>query len=136
MDLIYSKVEEGLLLHVVFKLSDFKDGRENLISPEEFIQCSALKLPFGTTFKPHRHITREITDIRTPQESWHVIRGVVKCTFYDIDDAVISEPILYAGDTSFTLMGGHTYTILQDNTFVLEYKTGPYYGQELDKIFI
>ena len=28
------------------------------------------------------------------------------------------------------------YTILEDNTIVYEYKTGPYEGQELDKKFI
>ena len=54
----------------------------------------------------------------------------------DIDDKIIATPILEAGDASFTLEGGHTYEILEDNTIVYEYKTGPYEGQEFDKEFI
>ena len=54
----------------------------------------------------------------------------------DIDDNIIAEPILKEGDASFTLYGGHTYEILEDNTLVYEYKTGPYEGQKLDKVFI
>jgi hypothetical protein len=65
-----------------------------------------------------------------------VIRGSVKCIFYDLDNTIIAEPILKAGDASFTLYGGHTYLILEDDTIVYEYKTGPYEGQKLDKTFI
>ena len=90
----------------------------------------------GKTFKPHKHIFKERTQNVIAQESWVVIRGSVKCTFYDIDDSIVAEPILNSGDASFTLEGGHTYTILQDNTLVYEYKTGPYEGQSLDKIFL
>jgi hypothetical protein len=62
-------------------------------------------------------------------------KGSVKCIFYDIDD-IIATPILKAGDASFTLYGGHTYQILEDDTIVYEYKTGPYEGQKLDKVFL
>ena len=91
----------------------------------------------GKTFDPHKHIVknRHYTE-QIAQESWVIIRGSVKCTLYDIDDKIIAEPILKVGDASFTLYGGHTYTILEDNTIVYEYKTGPYEGQELDKKFI
>ena len=60
----------------------------------------------------------------------------VRCKFYDIDDKLIAEPILEPGDASFTLHGGHTYEILEEDTIVYEYKTGPYEGQTLDKVFI
>ena len=32
--------------------------------------------------------------------------------------------------------GGHTYEILEEDTIVYEYKTGPYEGQSLDKTFL
>jgi hypothetical protein len=35
-----------------------------------------------------------------------------------------------------TFRGGHNYLILEDDTIVYEYKTGPYLGQELDKVFL
>ena len=91
----------------------------------------------GKTFLPHKHITKDRHyPEQIAQESWVIIKGSVKCIFYDIDDNIIAEPILKEGDASFTLYGGHTYEILEDNTLVYEYKTGPYEGQKLDKVFI
>ena len=63
-------------------------------------------------------------------------RGAVECIFYDLDDTELARSILKPGDASFTLEGGHNYLILEDNTVVYEYKTGPYEGQEYDKVFI
>jgi cupin fold WbuC family metalloprotein len=136
MGKIYSKVEEGKLLHIINRLSEI-EGRTEAVPEDNFIQCATLKMEKGKTFPPHKHITK---DRRYPeqiaQESWVVIKGSVKCIFYDIDDTIIATPILQAGDASFTLYGGHTYEILEDDTIVYEYKTGPYEGQKLDKTFI
>ena len=55
---------------------------------------------------------------------------------YDIDDKLLDEQILFPGDCSMTFEGGHTYTMLEDETIVYEYKTGPYEGQKLDKEFL
>ena len=136
MEKIYSKVNSDILLHVIVRESDIEPGRVDIISEENFMQCSMLNLDNGKTFKPHKHIWKERTRNIIAQESWHIIKGKVKCIFYDIDDTIIAEPILNAGDTSFTLQGGHNYLILEDDTKVLEYKTGPYEGQENDKTFI
>ena len=51
-------------------------------------------------------------------------------------DTIIETPILEVGDCSMTFRGGHTYEILEDDTVVYEYKTGPYKGIENDKVFI
>jgi hypothetical protein len=140
MEIIYSKVKEGTVLHIIrrlFEIENQSNFRADLISPENFIQCSSLKLEKGRTFRPHKHIFKKRTHKKQiAQESWIVVRGRVQCTFYDIDDSIIAEPILCAGDASFTILGGHTYTILDDDTLVYEYKTGPYEGQENDKIFL
>jgi cupin fold WbuC family metalloprotein len=90
----------------------------------------------GTTFKPHKHIWKGRNRNEIAQESWIVIQGSVECIFYDVDDKILTTEVLYVGDASFTLEGGHNYVILEDNTLVYEYKTGPYEGQEFDKIFI
>jgi hypothetical protein len=136
MEKIYSKIKKDVLLHVVVRGNDIKEGREDLIPEENFIQCSTLKLNKNKTFKPHKHIWKERTGKKIAQESWIVIKGSVKCIFYDLDDNIISEPILYSGDASFTLEGGHNYLILEDDTIIYEYKTGPYEGQIFDKTFI
>ena len=137
MEKYYSKVQPDLLLHIVFRFQDFANSRVDIIEPDNFLQCAALRLTEGETFRPHKHIAREVTDLdRKAQESWMVIRGVIECTFYDIDDTILDRIVIKEGDASFTLHGGHTYTVLEDNTFVMEYKSGKYEGQAKDKIFI
>ena len=133
---IYSKVNPKKLLHIIVKKEDLIPGRVEVVPEDNFIQCALLNMKEGKTFRPHRHIFKERTRDVIAQESWIVVQGKVKCTFYDLDDNIIAEPILTPGDASFTLEGGHTYTILEDNTLVYEYKTGPYEGQKLDKTFI
>ena len=134
---IYSKTQPGLLLHVINKLSEIQ-GRTEIIPEDNFLQCATLELRKNKTFPPHYHIKKERHyKEQIAQESWVVIKGKVKCILYDIDNkTILATPVLEPGDASFTLYGGHTYEILEDNTIVYEYKTGPYEGQALDKEFI
>jgi hypothetical protein len=136
MEKIYSKIDPDKLLHIVVRKEDILPGRQDIVPEENFIQCSILNMPKDKTFKPHKHIWKERTRNVIAQESWIVIRGRVQCTFYDLDDSIIATPVLEVGDASFTLEGGHNYLILEDDTLVYEYKTGPYEGQALDKTFI
>jgi hypothetical protein len=136
MEKIYSKVDPNKLLHIITRKEEIKSGRVDIVPEENFIQCSMLNLEKDKTFKPHKHIWKERTRNVIAQESWIVIQGSVKCILYDIDDTIIYEPILYPGDASFTLEGGHNYLILEDDTLVYEYKTGPYEGQTFDKTFL
>ena len=132
----YSKINHDKLLHIVVRKEDLIPGRVEVVPENNFIQCALLNMEKDKTFKPHKHIWKERTRNVIAQESWIVVQGKVKCTFYDLDNEILVEPILGPGDTSFTLEGGHTYTILEDDTLVYEYKTGPYEGQKLDKLFI
>ena len=136
MEKIYSKIDSNKLLHIIVRKEEITPGRQDIVPEENFIQCSVLNMEKGKTFRPHKHIWKERTRNVIAQESWIVIQGSVKCIFYDIDNNIIAEPILYPGDASFTLEGGHNYLILEDNTLVYEYKTGPYEGQALDKTFL
>lgn len=134
MEKIYSKIQKETLLHIIYRLSDV-DGRTNVVPDNEFLQLASIQMNEGQTFKAHKHIAHDkVTDIA--QESWVVIKGSVKCILYDLDDSIIAEPIINQGDCSLTFRGGHNYLILEDDTIVYEYKTGPYLGQELDKTFI
>jgi mannose-6-phosphate isomerase-like protein (cupin superfamily) len=136
MEKIYSKIDPTKLLHVIVRKENLTPGRVEVINEDQFIQCALLNMEKGKTFKSHKHIWKERTRNVIAQESWIVIQGSVKCIFYDIDDQIIATPILYPGDASFTLEGGHNYEILENDTLVYEYKTGPYEGQQLDKQFI
>ena len=133
---IYSKINPERLLHIVCQTRFLDAHRHDLVDDEQFLQLAVLKYEKGKTFKPHKHIFKEVPSQSIAQESWAVVNGKVKAIFYDEDDTIIGERILNAGDLSITLFGGHNYEILEDDTLVLEYKTGPYYGQSLDKVFV
>ena len=137
MEKFYSKIKPDTLLHLIHRMGDFTQGRLNVVNDDQFIQCAALNFNEGVTFKPHRHLIKRIVrEGYIAQESWIVIKGSVMCVFYDLDNTVLAKPVLQVGDASFTLQGGHTYVILEDDTMVYEMKTGPYEGQEKDKMFI
>ena len=134
MDKYYSRVN-GELIHLVNRCKDIT-GRTDIAPEKEFLQLATLKMEKGKTFRPHKHIWKAGESECIAQESWVVIQGQVKVTMFDIDDSIIATPILGPGDCSMTFQGGHTYEILDDDTIVYEYKTGPYKGQDNDKTFI
>jgi cupin fold WbuC family metalloprotein len=136
MKIIYSRIDHQKILHIVVRQSEFTEPRQDLLGTENVLQCSALRLSKGTTFRPHQHLWKRGPEMVIAQESWVVISGEVKCHFFDTDGKHLCDEVLLPGDASFTLEGGHTYTSLTDNTFVYEYKTGPYEGQRLDKVFL
>lgn len=132
----YSSTNPDILLHIVCNTADINDARTDVVDDDEFLQLAILKLPQGKTFVPHKHIYKEVPSVAIAQESWVVLKGSVLAIFYDLNDEVIAKQVLQSGDVSITLNGGHNYEILEEDTLVLEYKTGPYYGQKLDKVFI
>jgi hypothetical protein len=133
---IYSKLDLNKLLHIINRFEEIAERKD--ISPEEqFLQMSSMKLSAGKSFKPHKHIIKSVlTTENITQESWVVIQGAVKITLYDLDDTVIATEIIKKGDSSITFAGGHGYEILEDDTVIYEYKTGPYLGQHMDKTFL
>ena len=137
MHKIYSNVEPNTLLHIIHRKEDFINSREDIIPAENFLQLATLRMENKKTFRPHKHIWKQPDSKQIiAQESWVVISGKVKCLFYDLDDTLLASPVLEPGDCSITLQGGHTYEILSGDTLVYEYKTGPYRGQENDKVFL
>tara|TARA_X000000950_G_C13730764_1_gene584193 strand:+ start:453 stop:860 length:408 start_codon:yes stop_codon:yes gene_type:complete len=132
MQKVFSKINKDLL-HIYIK-SNFKSGREDIISPDNFLQLSTLSLDKSQSFQPHQHIWKDVNYKKTiAQESWVIIEGSVKVDYYDTDGSFISSCILTKGDCTVTLKGGHNYTSLEKNTLVYEFKTGPYEGVEKDK---
>ena len=133
---IYSKMVPNMLCHMVLRKKEIVEERTDIISAENFLQLSTLNMPKGKTFRPHKHIWKPGEEEVIAQESWVVIEGMVKVSFFDTDGQLLEDIILHPGDSSITLQGGHTYLSMRDNTKVYEYKTGPYKGQKLDKVFL
>ena len=134
---IYSALDPTKLLHIIMRKAEIQQGRVDLVPSDEFIQCAAIRQPKGTTYKPHRHIVQERNEPEwIAQEGWVVISGLVQVVLYDLDNTILHTDILEPGDISVTLLGGHTYKFMADDSIVYEYKVGKYLGQEKDKTFI
>ena len=142
MKKIYSKQDPQKLLHIICRRDELEFsekiewGRVDVAPEDQFLQVAAIQMNAGKTFKPHRHIWKNGEERVIAQESWVVISGAVKATLYDLAATIIAEEQLKAGDLSMTFQGGHNYLATEPNTFVYEFKTGPYKGIENDKTFI
>ena len=135
MKKIYSKVKEDCLLLTLNRKEDISTSRTDLSPANEYLQCATKNLTKGMKFKPHRHneLIRK-TDIT--QEAWVFLSGKVRAKFYDLDESLILDTELGAGDCAIVFKAGHGFEVLEDNTIIYEFKTGPYFGQEADKSFI
>ena len=129
---IYSAIKTEKLLHVILKKEDVTKERTNVVEAQEFLQFAAMKLPKGDIALPHKHVACDKTATIT-QESWVIIQGKIKVILYDINDEILAEEVLLPGDCNITLYGAHAYEILEEDTIIYEYKTGPYQGIEKDR---
>ena len=134
MEQIYSKINKEVIAVINRRSSIVKD-RLNLCDASEYLQVAAKKLDNKTSFVPHRHkILKRETD-RT-QEAWVFLSGSVLVKLYDLDNSLIVETVLSAGDCVVVFKAGHAFEVLEDDTILYEFKTGPYYGVEKDKEII
>lgn len=131
---IFSKAEPNELLHIVFCNDDWEQGRMDLCDPGEGLQVGLLSLDGYQSFRPHQHKERP-REIQRTQESWVIIRGIIKAHYYDTNGERLESWYLIPGCGTITLKGGHTYESLSDQSQVIEFKTGPYDAQN-DKEFI
>ena len=135
VDKVYSKVQSDCLLFSVVKMENIGRDRVDLSPEQEPLQVACKKINSGVKFKAHKHnpLHRQ-TEIT--QEAWVFLRGKVKAKFYDLDDSLIDERILQAGDCAVVFRAGHAFEVLEDDTLLYEFKNGPYFGVEKDKTFL
>jgi hypothetical protein len=132
---VYSRIDPKVLLFVINRRDDISHDRSDLSPGEEYLQCATKQLTKGTTFAPHRH-NELIRETNITQEAWVFLQGRVAARFWDTDDELIYETELGAGDAAIVFRGGHSFEVLEEDTILYEFKTGPYYGVEKDKTYI
>ena len=128
---IYSNQHPDQLLATVFNIDRLDVPRYNAADEHEILQVSAIQLAQGRVVKPHQHLPAERNTVGT-QESWILWQGRVQVKLYDLDQVLVKEFELGAGDCMVLYRGGHSFTVLDNNTKLIEIKNGPYYGSEHD----
>lgn len=131
---IYSKT--GVLLNVICSVSDLYEGtnRIDVTAPAESLQLGIMRGTAGKVFAPHKHLDKVVGDVHV-QEAFVVMKGKAQVRIFDLDDTPIGDYTINEGDVTILLAGGHSLMLEEDSIFY-EFKTGPYEGQEKDKIWI
>ena len=129
---IYSKIKKKKLLHVFFRFNK-NINRVNLSPEKEYLQASIVKFKDKKVVGSHHHLNHPIVFKKRPiQESWILIKGKAKITFFDTNRKILKTFVMKPGDISISFGGGHKLEILNKNTIIYEYKTGPYKGSKKD----
>ena len=129
---IYSKIKKKKLLHVFFRFNK-NINRVNLSPEKEYLQASIVKFKDKKVVGSHHHLNHPIVFKKRPiQESWILIKGKAKITFFDTNRKILKNFVMKPGDISISFGGGHKLEILNKNTIIYEYKTGPYKGSKKD----
>ena len=125
---------DGFVCAIFHKREDWQEGLDFLTSNEDYIQVSTWLYNEGRRLKEHQHIpnSRKIT---LTQETIVVLNGEIQVDLYEKDNLYHSEKLVQ-GDLAILLKGGHGYSILTDNTRIVEIKNGPFVSVEKDKILI
>jgi hypothetical protein len=76
--------------------------------------------------RTHRHDSSGERIVKGFNELFYVERGRVMAYIYDNWDRPWTKVELEQGDILVQLSGGHGFEVLEDDTTVLEVKTGPY----------
>ncbi|MDR0373378.1 MAG: hypothetical protein LBI79_07485 [Nitrososphaerota archaeon] len=125
-------VNDGLLLAVIIRDSDWSKGLTFVSSENDFQQVGMWNYDKGKVLEPHVHLLKPRMISRT-QEVLFLKEGALRASIFTEDEKFLKTIDLHKGDTMILLAGGHGYEILEDNTKVLEVKNGPYLGAIEDR---
>lgn len=126
----------GELLGVIDNFNNFKEGLSFYGKESDFIQVATFKYNKNSVLGDHRHIHRPGESVIKTQEILCVWKGAVELRVFDLNDSLIKKHALHSGDFYICFNGGCGYVVLEDETFLLEAKTGPFPGSSLDRVLI
>jgi hypothetical protein len=125
-------VKDGLLLARHILPGDFRKGLAFYSQDQEFLQIGTWRYDQGKQLCAHIHnvVPREI---RRTHEVAIVIQGAMAARIFDEERELVETVTVRRGEMLILMNGGHDYTILEDDTRILEIKNGPFLGREIDK---
>ena len=122
---IRSSVDDSIILSIISGKDDIKDGLHFYGTKNDFIQVGGFKYSSGKVLRNHTHINRKRKSIKT-QEIMVVLSGECIARVYDINDILVHQAVLRDGQFIIVYNGGIGFTIVDDDTIMIEAKNGPY----------
>jgi hypothetical protein len=129
---ITSWIDKDVVLAKYIPSECWKDGLDFHSNNNEFVQVGTWKYNAGKQLLAHIHNEVERTVNRT-HEVLYVRNGKLVAYIFDLDGKLVTDIEMQTGDTLILLECGHGYTILRDDTQVLEVKNGTYLGADIDR---
>lgn len=126
-------IKDGKILARHILQEDIKPGLISFSNDNEFLQVVAWgHYEKGKYLQDHWHNEFERSATRT-YEAVYVIKGAIEARIFDLDLVPVETFPVKQGEILILLESAHGYTILEDDTTVLEIKNGPFMGVEKDK---
>ena len=126
-------VKNGKILARHILQEDIKPGLISFSNDNEFLQVVAWgHYEKGKYLQDHWHNGFERSAART-YEAVYVVKGAIEARIFDLDLVPVETFAVKQGEILILLESAHGYTILEDDTTVLEIKNGPFMGVEKDK---
>lgn len=126
-------VKDGKVLARHITPDDIKPGLISLTNDDEFLQVVAWgHYEKGKYLQDHWHNAFERTAVRT-YEAVYIVKGAIEARLFDLDLVPVETLRVGQGEMLILLESAHGYTILEEDTTVLEIKNGPFMGVEKDK---
>lgn len=113
------------LLAIVDNVENFRDGLDFYGNIMDYIQVGAFRYDEGKILRHHRHIFRPKLANKT-QEIMIVFKGSCEVRTLTDDGGLWDTHILKAGCFYISYWGGCGFTILEDDTIMMEIKNGPH----------
>jgi hypothetical protein len=129
---LYSKRDTNLQIATVIRAGTL-NSRVNFTDDKEILQISYLNFKKNQNVLRHKHLAI-YRETKGTAEGWLVLRGKFIVDIFDIDDMHLSKLILKKNELIILFAGGHSLTSAVNNSRFIEFKNGPYLGNEYDKL--
>lgn len=118
-------IDNGTVIGIIDHYKNFKKGLSFYGTNKDSIQIGKFRYDKDQVLRAHKHIERK-REINKTQEILIVFEGSCILYIYGVNDNIIQEKILKEGNFYISYNGGVKYKILEDDTFLLEVKSGDY----------
>ena len=126
-------IKDGKILARPIKQEDIKPGLISFSNDDEFLQVVAWgHYEKGKYLQDHWHNKFSRNAERT-YEAVYVVKGAIEARLFDLELVPVETLVVNQGEMLILLESAHGYTILEEDTTVLEIKNGPFLGVEKDK---
>lgn len=118
-------IKDGITVAIIDSVASMPSGLHFLGSKENTIQVGTFLYQKNKVMRDHRHISNPRV-VKKTEEVLIVFSGSCEVRLHGSQKELLYSGVLHAGDFCAVYDCGVGYTVLEDNTRMLEIKTGPY----------